>query len=1361
MKLSITTLLLAVCLSISAYSQRIVFENLTVDDGLSQNSVLAIVQDNKGFMWFGTQHGLNKYNSRSFKIYSNNPADPSSISSDYVTALLVDALHTLWIGTRNGLNRYNPETDNFERINLRTTAATGPQIISSIYQDRQNNVWVWSSEGLKLFTNRQTNTFKTIAVPDSVAGLYGTNGHCFYQDDQGTYWIGSSAGLTKMQKQKGGFVFTMFKHNDSQPNSISDDYVTAINQDRNNGLWIGTLHGGVNFYNRQTGQFSRFLSNTGSNGPVNNNIRTLSLDSYGKIWIGTLTGLSILDPSTRRFTHYTHDPENKNSLSQNSIYSIFIDHNHTTWIGTYWGGINMVSSFNNTFLAFQTAKYHSAINNNVVSAVTEDAQHNLWIGTEGGGLNYFDRTADKVTTYQNSVNDQSSLGSNLVKVVYLDGDHHVWVGTHGGGLNLFDPATHQFKRYLYKENDAATLGSEQLSILEDDENNFWVGTQVGLLAFKRNGTNLQPVTSKATNAVGRRAINSLIQDYKKNIWIGTNMGLYRINHDNGSIALFNFAGNKPMPVNRVYEDSSHRIWVGTYYAGLWQYNPVQNTFSSYTQADGLANNNVLGILDAGQNLWISTSNGLSKFNVVSHTFKNYNKSDGLGGNTFNINSCFKTAGGEMLFGGFNGLTSFFPAQIEENNVAPPVIITGLKLFNKPVEAGQADKILSKDISLTQSVVFSHAQNVFTIDFAALNYVKSEKNRYAYKLEGFDRDWVYTTIPSAPYTNLPHGDYTFFAKGTNNDGVWGKAAILHIRVMPVFWQTFWAYTLYTLFVAGLVFFIARFFILRSILRREHELTQLKLNFFTNISHEIRTHLSLIFGPVEKLLLHNRENADNDRQLHIIKKNSDSLLQLVNELMDFRKAETGNLKLNIDKGDVVALLREIYSCFDDTATSGNITTDFIASADKIWLYFDKEQLEKVFYNLIYNAFKFTNPGGFINVLIEERKDDVVVTIIDNGKGIAPENIKKLFDNYFQENDHGKQNTGYGVGLALAKSITELHKGVIEVDSKVLPSGDKRTSFSVKLLKGDAHFHQGNSRPQQQPTFPGLKRHAPVVESENGHSPILNPSVHPGNKKPVVLLVEDNRDVRQFITDWLKNNYEVIQAENGVMGIELATNIIPDLVVSDVMMPEMDGFAMCNALKADERTNHIPVILLTAKATGDSHISGLKMGADIYLTKPFSIEVLMLQINNLLMAGLRIRENYARRIRSGNQLESLAQPDQNGKGVSSKTPPVFIDDAFLNKVIAIIEKNIDNVEFGVPELASQVAMSQPVLYKKLNALTGLSVNDFIKSVRMSNALNLLKQKQYTIYEVAYMVGFTDRKYFSKEFKKQYGKAPSEFVE
>ncbi|NHA02169.1 response regulator [Mucilaginibacter sp. HC2] len=1361
MKLAITIFLFTIGCYSAAYSQRIAFENLTVDNGLSQNSVLAIVQDGRGFMWYGTQHGLNKYNTRSFKIYKNDPVDRSSLSSDYITCLLLDAHKGLWIGTRNGLNKYNPETDSFDRVSLGPlSSGKGNQIISSVYEDRQKNIWVWSSNGLHLLPGGTSGKFSSVAVPDSVAGLYGTNVHTIYQDHEGIYWIGSSAGLTKMQKQGIGYRYQMYRHKEGVSNSLSDNYVTTITEDPQHKLWIGTLHGGVNLYDKGTNTCARFLSNNGANGPVNNNIRILQTSSSGKIWIGTQGGLSILDPVTKQFASYKHDPEDKSSLSQNSIYSVFIDNTNTVWIGTYWGGINMVSGHNATFLTFQTTRYHSNINNNVVSAVWEDSKHNLWIGTEGGGLNYFDRKADVVTTYQNKVSDPASLGSDLVKVVYIDKGGNVWAGTHGGGLNLFNPGTHNFRRYLYKENDPVTLGSEVLAILEDSRNNFWIGTQNGLLVFRRNNNVLEAVDNPVINKIGKRSVKTLLEDKEKNIWIATANGLYLLDQAHSGLRLFTIHdGLKSNDINCIYQDTQGKIWVGSYYGGLAGYNSGWQRFTTYSEKEGLANNNVQSILeDANHNLWMGTGNGLSKFNIASQTFKNYNKSDGLGGNTFNINSCYKTFDGEMLFGGYNGLSSFYPSKIEDNNIAPPVVITALKLFNQPVGINQPDGLLKKDISITPKITFTHSQNVFTVDFAVLNYIKSEKNKYAYKLEGFDNDWVHTDIPSAPYTNLSSGSYTFLAKGANNDGVWGQAAVLHIQVLPPFWETIWAYCLYVLFVGGLVFLIARFFILRSLLRRDKELTQLKLNFFTNISHEIRTHLSLILGPLEKLVLFGKGDSENTKQLQIVKKNSDSLLQLVNELMDFRKAESGNLKLHVSEYNMVNILQEILASFDDNSVSGNITTDLISSSDDIRIYFDKEQLEKVFYNLIYNAFKFTNYGGRIGVFIEEKKDEVTVIVNDNGKGIAPENLDNLFENYFQENDHGKQNTGYGIGLALAKSIVELHGGTITVESKISPEGNN-TVFAVTLRKGADHFSAEDLIRKRIEESSGLTKSLLSPDVAIISSVITGKTTE--NKKYLVLLVEDNPDVRAFISGFLQDHYEVITGDNGLKGWELAKEHIPDIIISDVMMPEMDGFTLCNKLKLDERTNHIPVILLTARASDSSHAEGLKMGADVYLSKPFSIEILLLQVNNVLTASERIRQSFNRKLKATQESDEVKIVSNADNQQKIKKLVDSIDNEFLSKVIRIIEADIDNLEFGVPELAKAVAMSQPILYKKMNALTGMSVNDFIKSIKMNNATILLQSKRYTINEIAYMVGFSDRKYFSKEFKKQYGKTPSEFIE
>lgn len=1351
--------LFSVFFSLHAYGQRMTFENLTADDGLSQNSILAILQDNRGFIWFGTQHGLNKYDTRSFKVYLNDQQS-SSISSNYVTTLLMDSRQRLWVGTRGGLNRYKPESDNFERIKLAGSSQNpANEVISCIYQDHAENVWVWSTDGLYMLGNKD-NHFKNIQVPDSVNGLNGTNNHVVFQDRSGVYWLGSSAGLTRMIRSGNGFTLHRYKYNARMSGSLSDNYITSITEDAQSNLWIGTLHGGLNRYNRSANTFTRFLSNNGSQGPVSNNIRVLCPDNSGKIWIGTQAGLSILDPLTARFTSYTHDPEDKNSLSQNSIYSIATDRANSVWIGTYWGGADMVSIYNTSFSTYQTARYHSTINNNVVGSVKEDDQHNLWIGTEGGGLNYFNRKTDNVVTYTNKLNDPASVGSNLIKVVYIDRDKRVWVGTHGGGLNLFDPDKHNFRRFLYKENDPVTLGSEVLSILEDENKNYWIGTQNGLLIFKKYGDSLRFAANPVINKIGKKWVKTLVEDRSKNIWLGTSDGLYLYDRRQNSLKTFTIAqGLRSNDINCVFEDDRGRIWVGSYYGGLAFFDSNNGRFTSFTEAQGLANSNVVSILeDAGNNLWMGTGNGLSRFNIRTQVFKNYNKSDGLAGNTFNINSCFKTDDGEMLFGDYNGLNSFFPSKIADNNIPPPVVITGLKLFNKPVGINQPDHLISEDISLTKDITFSHSQNVFTIDFAALNYIKSDKNKYAYKLSGFDHEWVHTAIPSATYTNLSPGNYTFFAKGTNNDGTWGQPVTLQIRVLPVFWQTTWAYVLYVLFIGGLLILIARYFIMRSLLHRDHELTQLKLNFFTNISHEIRTHLSLIIGPVEKMLLFGKTDSESTKQLQLIKNKSDSLLHLVNELMDFRKAETRNLKLHVAEHNVVTFLQEIFASFYDLATARQIETDLSSSSQEILLYFDREQLEKVFFNLIHNAFKFTGSGGNISLSIEEKKTDVVITISDTGKGIAPESLKRLFENYFQEDDYGQQNTGYGIGLAIARSITELHGGAIVADSILSPSGNL-TSFTVTLLRGKNHFSEEQlNAPVIQSAIPALI--VPVVKAENLPGEVMEYD-RPKSEKPLILIVEDNPDLRLFIRGFLERDYAIMESNNGSAGWTLATEHIPDLIISDVMMSEMDGFTLCGKLKADERTNHIPVILLTAKTSAPNFLNGLKMGADIYLTKPFSIEVLMLQIENLLKARERIMRNYNQQLKADHSNAGMMPLSRPGDNDEAERLLSSFDNEFLAKVIKTIENHLDNETFGVPMLASALAMSQPVLYKKLHALTGMSVNDFVKSVKMNRATILLKSRRYTINEIAYMLGFNDRKYFSKEFKKRYGKTPSEYAD
>lgn len=1210
-------------------------------------------------------------------------------------------------------------------------------------------MWVWSSAGL--FERKpRTNRFTAVPVPDSVAGLAENNNiRTICQDHTGAYWIGSSLGLMRMTILNGSPVYRSFRHNNNDATSLSDNYVTVIIEDKANHLWIGTQQGGLNGYDPESGSFKRYQAGGGTS-LVNNNIRDLKTDSLGRLWIGTQGGISILDPADGSFINYRSDPGNVQSLSHNSVYSIFLDNRGTAWIGTYWGGVNSVSVNNTPFHSYKSGSLSLPVNN-VVSAVAEDDAHNLWVGTEGAGLNYIDRRRKQVSVYRHLPTDNTSLGSDLVKVIYKDTDGNFWVGTHGGGLNLFNASAKNFTRFFYKENDPVVRSAEVLSMMESRDGIFWVGTQTGLLAFKRTGKSLTPLPeNRLTQIVGTKSVKALLQAANGDIWVGTSGDLLLLPRNGQAVQQFTGKDNLPRNnINCIQEDQQGHIWVGCAFGGLARYTPDSShqKFTTYTKKNGLPDDNITAIRpDEHNNLWISTGNGLCKLDVAHMAFKNYNKSDGLAGNIFNINSSCVTSSHELIFGGFNGITFFHPEEIKENLSAPRTFLTGLKLFEHNIAINGADGLLKQEISLVREISFTYQQNVFTLEFAALNYVQPDKNIYAYTLQGFDKKWNYTAAPEATYMNLPPGDYDFLVKGTNNDGIWGAPVALHIKVIPPIWKTGWAYLLYCLLIIAIAFFVIRFFVLRSLIRREKELTRLKLDFFTNISHEMRSRLSLIIGPAERLLIINKEDYENTRQLQIIRKNSESLLHLLTELMDFRKAESGNLALHLVNEDVVAFLREIFLTFEDRALSMNIRHTFVSTTPAIILPFDKEQLEKVFYNLFYNAYKFTPSGGSVTATIMDKESTVVISIEDTGRGVAPENISKLFTNYFQEDDQGSDNKGYGIGLALAKSIIELHGGGISVESTREEKGNS-TVFSVVLKKGDADYLQ-----QQQQQVMGTDIRNKLKTYSLSAPAILPPvALNPPVvtvKKYTILLIEDNEEILTFNREMLEQHYNIITSSNGTAGWEEAVTNIPDVIVSDVMMPGTDGYTLCHKIKSDERTNHIPVILLTAMSATGQQISGLQHGADVYLTKPYSIHMLGLHIGNLLAFREKIHARFAAQFQHAGEAPVL-----------QNEPADTITDPFLLRVIEIIEQNMEDPGFNVDIISRKLAMSRPILYKKLNMLTGLTVNDFIIAVRMKQAIILLENGAYNISEVAYKVGYSDPKYFSREFKKRYGKAPREW--
>ncbi|TZF82782.1 response regulator [Pedobacter sp. BS3] len=1355
----ITVLMLCFMIAPAAlYAQFLTFSHLNVENGLSQSTVLAITQDSRGFIWFGTRDGLNRYDTREFRVYRNKPGDKASISSSYyIIALLEDSRKRLWIGTNHGLNRYIPESDSFEPILKDSVNTHNPKDkITCIYEDSDKNIWVGTGNGLnRLTANNKLEEYYPagggkIAAPENFINT-------IYQDKSGVLWIGTSKGLKILERTPKGYSFRSFLHSAADPGSISGNEITTIAEDRQGNLWVGTKNAGLNIFDRKTGNFLHVKYQPGNTKSLSSDvIRKIVVDkNTGHLWVATINGLNYLDPVNKSVVCYKNDSENPNSLSNNSIHDIYQDKNGVLWIGTMYAGVDIAYPDATPFEYFQHSTYKNSISGNVISCIIEDDQHNLWIGTEGDGLNYYNIKTGKFTHFSYN-QDALGLGSGLVKTVYMDRRGDVWVGLHEGGLFRYNKPANAFSRVVLSSAGADKISQNIYCILEDHQGQLWIGTGTeGLYLVDRN--TMQVIRHFSANApekadrISDDYTRVIFEDSKHNIWLGTSSGLNLLPAGaNGFVQYMADAKAATQLyadyINCITEDSKGRIWIGTYRGGLSLYHPRQRDFTTFTPQNGLPSDNILGIVedDAGL-LWIGTDKGLSRFDPVKKTVRTYNVRDGLPGMEFHYNAALKTSSGRLYLGNYNGLVSFIPAQIKEYNLSSPLVFTGLKLFNRPVTIGDNSNLLRQDISYTQKLTFTHNQNVFTLNFATLNYIRSAKNQYAYKLEGFDKDWNYTTNPEVTYTNLPAGRYQFKIKNSTNGLDNGRYNSIAIEVLPAPWKTWWAYVLYAMTIGTILYFVIRFLRGQARLERElyyehlenvrqKEMHQMKLDFFTNISHEIRTPLTLILGPLEKLLSDTVNHLSLYTQVKLVKNNADRLMRLINELLDFRKADTGNLKLSKSPTNLIAFSRDIFVSFEPMAQSRNIRYEFVCDTDRIDVAIDRLQMEKVVFNLLSNAFKFTPDNEHITCLIRVNNNQVELKVSDNGRGIPYADQDKIFTSYYQA---GNQNMtiGTGIGLALTRTIVQLHEGTITFESiPAQPHSPGRTCFTVCLPLqeinirddySDDGFPVTNTVDEAYPASQQLTATDPAVATHH------------------ILLVEDNEEVRQFIRESLSENYIIHECVNGLQGWQTAVELIPDLIISDVMMPEMDGIALSSKLKTDERTSHIPIILLTAKAAHTHQVSGLETGADVYITKPFSIKLLELNIRNLIRYREIMRDKFSQQV--------TLQP----KNIVLESP----DEKFLEKLMNIIETHMADPEFNVAALVSKIGMSQTVLYRKIKALTGLPITDFIKSVRLKQAAQLLSQHKLNISEVAYAVGFNDRKYFSKEFRKQFGKAPSEF--
>ena len=1328
-----------------AQKNQIPFDHLTVESGLSQSRIFSIAQDSMGFMWFGTKDGLNRYDSHQFEVFRNNANDSTTLSSSQnINALLTDSKGNLWVGTQEGLNKYLPETNSFKRFlnHPKQNNSLSNNTIRCIYEDREGNIWIGTENGLNKLINGE-NFERFFYKTGNGNGIINTIVKAIYQDSKNTIWVGTQNGLISLIQKNNKNIFKAYYHNSADKNSVASNDITTITEDLNHNLWIGTHFNGVDLFDRLTNQFKHLTSNATQNSLSSDVIRKILIDRNGLLWIATLNGISIYDPVNQKFNNQIHDPENSFSLNQNSIYTIFQDASGSMWVGTFFGGVNVYHPNAVQFEVYKHYSYKNSLSSNIISAIVEDGDHNLWIGTEAEGLNYYDRKTGVFKNFKSNGNDgRNSIKSNLIKAITIDKTGNLWIAAYESGVYFYNPKTNQFKNYKLDKSQPNSLSANRVTYLAYDlQDRLWVGTKgSGLYLYQEKSDIFTSLLNKTSDFyIPSKNIGYIFQDSQQKVWIASDDGVFYLpkggkKFNKLKIGTYDFLNH----VNCINETAEGKIWFGSNNQGLACYDAENQKILLYTSQNGLPSNNITGILEDNEGyLWISSDKGLAKLD--NGVFKVYDRNDGLPGNVFNYHSFLKDSKGELFFGGYNGMVSFSPENILKNKNAPKMVFTHLRLFNKEVTINDDTNVLSQALNKVEKIIFSHSQNTFSVDFSAINFVNPQKNKYAYKLIGFEKDWHYVDNPTANFSNLPVGEYTLLVKGSNNDGVWSKeAAALNIMVKPPFWFTWWAYLVYTLLIAGLLYLIVRFLLISTLLKREHDIHQMKLEFFTNVSHEIRTPLTLIVGPLEKLIQDTKEDFSLNRQLLIVNRNAKRLMRLVNELMDFRKVESGKMKLKISSDNLVTFTKEIFLSFQQLALQKKIYYTFKSEEEFIEAYFDKDQLEKVIFNLLSNAFKFVpDKNGKITIEISKIEEFIYVRVKDNGYGIPEESKTKLFTDFYQASEHQKRNSGTGIGLALSKSIAKLHHGDL-----VLEGIKNSTSFCLTLQTGFDQFKKEELIGALDVDDSSIYQFQSSIDSILNNEPDLKKSYLTGHK-PLLLVVDDNTEVRNFIEKSLNPNFIIALADNGVQAFEIAKDKIPDIIISDVMMPEMDGFELCGKIKTDERTRHIPVILLTARSGELNELDGLKTGADIYLTKPFSIQKLLLNIENLLMLQENMREKFTQQF--------TLQPSD-----------VIIessDEEFLNKVLKLLEENISNSEFNVNQFAAEIGMSTPIFYKKIKALTGLTVNNFVKSIRLKRAVQLLNQNAGNISEVAYMVGFNDAKYFSKEFRKQFGKTPSSY--
>lgn len=1340
------------------------FKQFSLINGLSQSSVLCILQDKKGFIWFGTRDGLNRYDGHTFVTYRHNTLDANSLSNSFIKSLFEDKNGNLWVGTINGLNKYLPQIDGFSRFKYANTKTfvnnKSNNEIWSIASNEKDFLWLGTNFGLEKFNIKKEQSTWFLAQNKSQNNISNNRIRSLLITKDNNLWICNTNSIDKYDISNQ--YFTNYLYPETFSSEINLNFTPVIYEDRNANLWLG-YKDGLFLFNKKSNRFEPFIIDSTGITQITYEVRDIHQDYLGNLWIGTYNGLYILNSKKNIISHFIHNENETGSLSQNSVYSILEDTKGDIWIGTYAGGVNYFDRSFDVFKHFSTGTNNSKLSYKVVSSILEDADTNLWIGTEGGGVNFYNTNTGFFEYYKNNPNEANSISSNNVKSMLQTRSGNFWIGTHNGGLNFLNPKIKPFKfeKYLNIPDNPNSLSNNRvISLHEDCQNNIWIGTSGGGLNKMNVATKTISRVQDATGTISNLVYHISKTSSKDTLLISGDNGLVKFNIKTQKFVKIYYKGSQNIydfnATLCVYEDASKNIWIATEGDGLYYYNTTTKQSVKYGIPQGLPNEVIYSILPENtQTLWFSTNHGLSRLNLKTKEFKNFDISNGLISDEFNFGAYIKLKNGNLMFGGTSGIDYFNPKAIQENSFIPPVSITNILVNNKPFLAENIEK---------NEITLKHNQNVFSFNFVALSYSQPIKNNYAYKLEGFDADWIYIgNKKTAAYTNLDAGSYLFKVKASNSDGLWNEeGASVVVEILPAPWKTWWAYLLYALAILGILFYVRKYSLIRiyekNQLKQERlekerleEINQMKLRLFTNISHDFRTPLTLIIGPLERMLNQKSGNDFIQKQHEIMHRNASVLLQLINQLLDFRKSESGKLKLNASQSDVVSFIADIKLAFDDLANVRQINFIFIEPKTPIYLWFDKINLKKIVFNLLSNAFKFTPDGGTISIHLSTitKKHKLLksteyfkLEIIDSGRGIPENNLKAIFDRYYQFGTDEATRSGTGIGLALCKNLIKLHHGKIKAQS----TEGLGTSFIVLLPLGNQHLKENEytldeTKIENHIKFYSDKPNFIIKPTISNNTKTENQSI---NKfKPTLLIVEDNAEVRLFIKEIFTDDNSVFEAENGEIALEIAKNKDIDLVISDVMMPVMDGVTLCHQIKTNILTSHIPVILLTAKTSEESQRQGYLIGADAYITKPFDAEILKIRVVNLL--GLR--QNLITKFRK----DIILEPKE--------LTITSADELFLQKAINLVEDNLSNSNFSVTEFIDEMGMSRSVLYRKLKALTDQSLTEFIRTIKLKRAAQLIVKSQLSISEIAFDLGFNDLKHFRKSFQKLFNELPSEY--